>query len=112
MTYFSNRYDAAWYETPEGVVPVFTYSYNQHDSSSTGLPSVLGNSYRFEVALINGTVAYSKPVSFAIGGVQTTTDVNYPWACQEVSDPLYGYKKVCDEFINHIAGRYVVVNWP
>jgi len=112
VTYFSNRYDAAWYETPESVVPVYSYSYNQHESSSTGSPGVLGHTYRFEVALINGTVAYSKPVSFAIGDVQTTTDVNYPWACQEFSDPLYGYKKNCDEFINYIAGRYVVLDWP
>jgi hypothetical protein len=112
VTYFSSRYDAAWYETPEGDVPVYTYSYNQHDSSSTGPLSILGNTYRFEVTLINGTVAYRKPVSFAIGGVQTTMDVNYPLACQESSDPLFGYEKVCDEFINHIAGRYAAVDWP
>ncbi len=112
VTYFSNRYDATWYETTEGVMPINTYSYNQHDESSTGSLGALGNTYRFEVTLMNGTVAYRKPISFAIGEVQTTTDVNYPWACQESSDPIFGFKKVCDEFINYAAGRYVVVDWP
>jgi hypothetical protein len=112
VAYFSNRYDAAWYETPEGVVPIYTYSYNYHESSSTGSLGVLGETYRFEVTLINGGTVYSKPVSFAIGALQTGTDVNYPWACQEFSDPLYGYKKICDEFINFSAGRFMSVDWP
>jgi hypothetical protein len=112
VTYFSSHYDAAWYETPDGVLPIYTYSYNHHESSSTGSLGVLGNTYRFEVTLINGTVAYSKPVSFAIGALQTSMDVNYPWTCQEFSDPLYGYKKICDEYINYSAGRFASVDWP
>jgi hypothetical protein len=112
VTYFSNQYDAAWYETPEGIVPIYTYSYNHSEGSSVGTLTTLGDSYRFEVTLVNGAIAYSKPISFAIGPLQTVSDVNYPWACQEFSDPLYGYKKICDEYINYSAGRFASVNWP
>lgn len=112
VTYFSNRYDAVWYETPDGVVPIYTYSYNRNEGSSTGSLTVLGDTYRFEVTLLSGAVAYSKPVSFAIGALQTTRNINYPWTCQEFSDPLYGYKKICDEYVDYAAGRFASVNWP
>lgn len=112
VTYFSSRYDAAWYETPDGVTAIYTYSYNQSEGSSAGTLTTLGDTYRFDVTLVMGAVAYSKPVSFAIGPVQIGSNVNYPWACQEFTDPLYGYKKVCDEYINYSAGRFASVNWP
>lgn len=112
VTYFSSQYDAAWYETPMGADPIYTYSFNRQESSSTGSLSVLGNTYRFEVTLMNGGIVYGKPVSFAIGAEQTGRDINYPWACQEFSDPLYGYKKICDEYINYSAGRFASINWP
>lgn len=112
VTYFSSRYDAAWYETPDGIQPIYTYSYNQREGSTTGTLTALGSTYRFDVRIVNGPVAYSRPVSLAIPASQITSDINYPWACQEFSDPLYGYKKMCNEYINYSAGRFVSVSWP
>jgi hypothetical protein len=112
VTYFSSQYDAAWYETPYGNVPIYTYSNNNGQSASVGSLASFGSTYRFEVSLLSGATEYSKPVSMALGPIQVRTDVTHPWVCQEFSDPLYGYKKICDEYINLISGRFAAVNWP
>ena len=112
VTYFASQYQAAWYETPEGVVPVYEYSYNHREGFSVGTPGGLGANYRFEVTLVSGETAYSKAVTVAVGAWQVFSDINYPWGCREYSDPSYGYKKTCDEYINYSSGRGGVVNWP
>jgi hypothetical protein len=111
VTYFSAEYDAAWYEWPDGTTPIYTYAYNYRDGSSTPLVP-LGSTYRFDVTLINGGVAYSKPVSFAITAEEISSDIDNPWHCQEFSDPTYGYKQICQEYINFARSRFGLVRWP
>ncbi len=96
---------------PEGVVPVYEYSYN-HREGYVGTPGGLGGNYRFEVTLVSGETAYSKTVTVAVGPWQVFSDINYPWGCREYSDPSYGYKKTCDEYIDYHSGRGGVVSWP
>jgi hypothetical protein len=105
VTYFASQYQAAWYETPDGITPVYEYSYNYRHGASVGTALGIGDTYRFEVSIISGGIAYSKPVTLAISPLQVFSDINYPWSCLEDTDPWYGYRKTCSEFINYSAGR-------
>ena len=111
VTYFARQYQAAWYETPDGVVPIYEYSYNYREGYSVGTPAGLGSTYRFEVTLIDGGTMYSKPVTLAVGPWQVFSDITYPWRCREDTDPWYGYKKICDEYIDYSSGRGGLFVW-
>ena len=111
VTYFASQYQAAWYETPDGVVPIYEYSYNYREGYSVGTPAGLGSTYRFEVTLIDGGTMYSKPVTLAVGPRQVFSDITYPWRCREDTDPWYGYKKICDEYIDYSSGRGGLFVW-
>ena len=110
VTYFASQYQAAWYESPDGVVPVYEYSFNHSQGQSVGTARGVGDSYRFEVTLITGSTAYSRPATIGVGPPQVFSDVNYPWACREDTTP-YAYQKTCQEFINYSSGRFGVVVW-
>ena len=110
VTYFASQYQAAWYESPDGVVPVYEYSFNHSQGQSVGTARGVGDTYRFEVTLITGSTAYSRPATIGVGPLQVFSDVNYPWACREDTTP-YAYRKTCQEFINYSSGRFGVVVW-
>jgi hypothetical protein len=110
VTYFASQYQAAWYETPEGVVPVYEYSFNHRQGHTAGTARGVGDTYRFEVTLIAGNTAYSRPATIRVGPLQVFSDVNYPWSCVEDATP-YGYRKTCQEFINYSSARFGMVVW-
>ena len=112
MSYFSSHYDAQWYETPDGVVPIYSYSYNFGYGGSGGTRWTIGSTYRFDVSLITGGVAYTNPVSFAVAAGQVFSDISRPWGCIEEVEPVFGYRRYCSEYIDFSSGRASYVNFP
>jgi hypothetical protein len=112
VAYFSSHYDAQWYEMPEGVVPIYSYSYNYGERSPGGTPWPLGDVYRFDVSLVSGSTEYIRPLSVPVSPLQIFSDVNRPWQCMEFDEPQWGYKRICNEFIDFRAGRSGLTNWP
>jgi hypothetical protein len=108
VTFYASHYEAAWYETPEGTVPVYSYSYNISTGGPFGTRVPLGDTYRFEVTIISGGIAYGLPVSMTLPPMQVFTDINRPWTCTDSSYPPLLYRRYCDELIDYNAGR---MNW-